>query len=41
MVLQYDRMTTIGILFVVSKTMGIEIDKDRRQKIKEGAKKGF
>jgi len=41
MVLQYDRTTTIGILFVVSKTMGIEIDKDRKQKIKEGVKKGF
>ena len=41
MILQYDRTTTIGILFMVSKIMGKEIDKDRRQKIKEGAKKGF
>jgi hypothetical protein len=41
MILQYDRTTTIGILFMVSKIMGKEIDKDRRQKNKEGAKKGF
>ncbi len=41
MIFQYDRTTTIGILFMVSKIMGKEIDKDRRQKNKEGAKKGF
>jgi hypothetical protein len=32
---------TIGVLFMVSKTMGKEIDLDRRDKIKEGVKKGF
>jgi hypothetical protein len=41
MVLQYDKTTTIGVLFMVSKTMGKEIDLDRREKIKEGVKKGF
>ncbi len=41
MVLQYDRTTTIGVLFAVSKTMGKKIDFDRKQKIKEGVKKGF
>jgi len=41
MVLHYDKTTTIGILFMISKTMGKEMDLDREQKINEGVKKGF